>query len=160
MTEATAQGRGRVRRRRDRRGRGLRGRLAPAELPISLTRAEQFDELVYEAVEHLERRWSDELSGVEFAVEDVPAPVVVLEGGAADPVPLTRLIPPAGSGREARPARIVVYRRPLEARASDREDLAELVLDVIVHEVAQLLGVPLDVIDPEGHGGVEPEDDE
>jgi predicted Zn-dependent protease with MMP-like domain len=57
----------------------------------------------------------------------------------------------------------VLYRRPLEARAVDREDLAELVLDVIVHEVAHLLDVEPEVIDPEGHGHTDhgfDEDDE
>src|SRR3712207_57962 len=58
--------------RRDRHGRGLRGRLVPAEVPLSRSRAEQFDDLVLDAVEDLERRWEKELAGVEFAVEDVP----------------------------------------------------------------------------------------
>jgi predicted Zn-dependent protease with MMP-like domain len=123
-----------------------------------MTRAERFDELVFDAVEHLDQRWSEELSSVEFAVEEVPTPsdtIVLDDTDVLDPeevIPLSRLVPPAGTGRDARPARIVVYRRPLEARATDREDLGDLVLDVIIHEVARLLGVEPDVIDPEGHG--------
>jgi predicted Zn-dependent protease with MMP-like domain len=35
----------------------------------------------------------------------------------------------------------VLYRRPLEFRAFDREDLADLIHDVIVEQVANLLGV-------------------
>src|SRR4051812_15286177 len=58
--------------RRDRHGRGLRGRLVPAEVPLARSRAEQFDDLVLDAVEDIERRWERELAGVEFAVEDVP----------------------------------------------------------------------------------------
>jgi predicted Zn-dependent protease with MMP-like domain len=50
-----------------------------------------------------------------------------------------------------------VYRRPLEARAQDMDDLAELVLDVIIHEVADMLGVDPAVVDPEGHGWGEEE---
>jgi predicted Zn-dependent protease with MMP-like domain len=42
----------------------------------------------------------------------------------------------------------VVYRRPLEARASDRADLGELIHEVVVDQVAQLLGLDPDVIDP------------
>jgi predicted Zn-dependent protease with MMP-like domain len=132
--------------------------LVPPELPLHLTRAERFDELVFDAVEHLDQRWSEELSSVEFAVEEVPIPsdTIVLDGADVlepdEVIPLSRLVPPSGTGRDARPARIVVYRRPLEARATDREDLGELVLDVIIHEVARLLGVEPDVIDPEGHG--------
>ncbi|MGZ4665235.1 MAG: metallopeptidase family protein [Frankiaceae bacterium] len=148
----------RARRGRDRRGRGLRGRLAPPGVPISRTRSEQFDDLVLDAVEHLEQRWADELEGVEFAVEDVPDNSEQLDAEdvyLSDAVPLARLIAASGSGRAATPPRIVVYRRPIEARAPDREDAADLVLDVLVHEVARLLDVEPEVIDPEGHGGVD-----
>jgi predicted Zn-dependent protease with MMP-like domain len=145
---ATPAGRGR--RRRDRRGRGLRGILIPTDVPAYRTRGERFDDLVLEAVEHLDQRWSTELSDVEFAVEDVP-PVPTVPH-PTEPVPLAYHQPAAGRGRAATPHRIVVYRRPLEARAIDADDLAELVLDVIIHKVADMLGVEPDVIDPEGHG--------
>jgi predicted Zn-dependent protease with MMP-like domain len=42
----------------------------------------------------------------------------------------------------------VVYRRPLEARALDREDLGDLVRDVVVEQVAHLLGKDPDEVDP------------
>ena len=142
---------------RDRRGRGLRGRLVPPSVPLSRTRAQQFDDLVLDAVEHLEGRWARELDGVEFAVEEVPyvdhtSPdeVVygtdVLEDGS---VPLARVIPPGqdGEGRQT-PPRIVVYRRPLEVRAADRLDLADLVHDVVVEQVATLLGLDPEEVDP------------
>jgi predicted Zn-dependent protease with MMP-like domain len=136
-----------ARRRRDRRGRGMRGTLFPPDVPAYSTRGERFDDLVLDAVEHLDLRWSDQLAGVEFAVEDVP-PISVTD----DIVPLASYQPPTGRGRSATPRRIVVYRRPLEARAVDTEELAELVLDAIIHEVADMLGVDPAVIDPEGHG--------
>ena len=133
------------------------GREVP--VPLSQTRGERFDDLVLDAVEHLEERWGRQLEGVEFAVEDVPA--VPLEDGAvydegviADEtaggaVPLGRLLGPAVDERgQASPARIVVYRRPLEARAVDRIDLADLVHDVVVDQVARLLGMDPDEIDP------------
>lgn len=109
-----------------------------------------FDELVLDAVEHLEARWGDQLSDVEFAVEAVPPDDEPSADG--DPVALARLdLADATAPGGALPARIVVYRRPLEARGRDTEDLADLVLDVLVHEVARLLGLSPEVIDPEGH---------
>ena len=120
-------------------------------MPITRTSAERFDELVLDAVEHLEHRWAEQLAAVEFAVEPVPPDEEPSPDG--DPVSLSRLEPAAVGTRgvPARAARIVLYRRPLEARAQDRDDLGELVLDVLIHDLARLLGVTPEVIDPEGH---------
>ena len=140
-------------RRRDSRGRGLRGTLTPQDVPLYRSRAQRFDDLVLEAVTQLEPRWEAELSTVEFAVEEIPAPGVSADG--PDPVPLARLDPAsAADGGPRRPARIVLYRRPLLARADDEEDLGELVLDVVVEEFARLLGLDPQAVDP-GY----PEDD-
>jgi predicted Zn-dependent protease with MMP-like domain len=128
--------------RRDRHGRGLRGRLVPANVPLSRTKAEIFDDLVLDTVEALEHRFANELSGVEFAVEDVPPDLNVYDSDVLEDgeVPLARLLP-GGPGRHKVPPRIVLYRRPLEFRALDRDDLADLVHDVIIEQVANLLGV-------------------
>ncbi|HEY5553523.1 MAG TPA: metallopeptidase family protein [Cellulomonas sp.] len=135
-------------RRRDRRGRGPRGPLLPATVPAYRSRARRFDELVLGAVDGLEKQWSRQLEGTEFAVEDVPPsnPAPWERGG----VPLGRYFP-ADAGL---PARIVVYRRPLETRALDHDDLADLVHDVVVEQVAHLLGRSPDDVDPgysDGH---------
>ena len=133
-------------RRRDRRGRGIRGPLLPPGTPGHRTRAERFDDLVLEALETLERRWSAQLAGTEFAVEDVPPsdPAPWESGGVA----LGRCFP-AESGQ---PARVVVYRRPVEARALDAEDMADLVRDVVVEQVAHLLARTPEEIDPHYDG--------
>lgn len=146
----------RPRSRRDRHGRGLRGPLVPAEVPLSRSRAEQFDDLVLDAVEDLERRWERELAGVEFAVEDVPwvdhtsPDDVVLDSDVLDDasVPLARVLPAHREDGRDVPPRIIVYRRPLELRAGDRDDLADLVRDVVVDQVAVLLGRDPEEIDP------------
>jgi predicted Zn-dependent protease with MMP-like domain len=128
--------------RRDRHGRGLRGRLAPSHLPISRSRSERFDDLVLDAVDRLESRWGTQLDGVEFAVEEVPPPDAAV--WSADLVPLARLFPVIGE----LPARIVLYRRPLEARATGREELRSIVHDVVVEEIAELLGLEPEMVDP------------
>jgi predicted Zn-dependent protease with MMP-like domain len=140
--------------RRDRHGRGLRGPLYPASLPAAASRAERFDALVLDALEPIEARWRDQLTKLDVAVDDVPevrrgarAPLTegVLHDGA---VPLSRLVP-AGVDRAGLPtrARIVLYRRPLEARAKDPAELAELVHDVLVEQIAGYLGIEPDVIE-------------
>jgi predicted Zn-dependent protease with MMP-like domain len=128
----------------------MRGTLTPQDVPMYRSRAQRFDDLVLEAVAQLEPRWQAELAGVEFAVEEIPA--TDAEDGDPEPVPLARLDPAAGGTGDPRqppqPARIVVYRRPLMARADDEDDLSELVLDVVVEEFARLLGVDPQAVDP------------
>jgi predicted Zn-dependent protease with MMP-like domain len=145
-------------RRRDRHGRGARGILAPPGVPVYRTRAQRFDDLVLQAVARLEPRWEAHLAGVEFAVEEIPP----VGDAAAGPVPLSRLesgtsrtaggFPPSGTdvsaGAGFRPPRIVVYRRPLVARADGDDDLGELVFEVLVEEFARLLGINPEDVDP------------
>lgn len=134
---------------RDRRGRGARGPLAPAHVPLVESPSRRFDNLVLDAVEHVEERWRDQLRGVDFAVEEVPptdTPPNVDDEIESAGVPLARLLGPLGRD----PARIVLYRRPLELRAIDREDLEDLVHDIVVEEVAHFLGLAPEIIDPDG----------
>ena len=107
-------------------------------MPLYRSRAQQFDDLVLDAVARLEPRWESELSGIEFAVQEVPDEEI--RGDDLVPVPLARIDPgendphaPAG----ARSPRIVIYRRPLLARAEDEDELSELIFDVVVEEVAE-----------------------
>lgn len=142
--------------RRDRRGRGLRGPLYPSSVPVARSRSQRFDALVLEALEPIEQRWHAELTELDVAVDDVPevhstAPEKVVwdEDVVVDAnVPLARLVP-AGVDRRGLPtrARIVLYRRPLEARARDGQDMADLLHDVLIEQVATYLGLDPDVIE-------------
>lgn len=128
--------------------------LAPRPVPIAHSRGDAFDAMVLHAVDHLQPRLAEQLAHVEFAVEDVPD---VSHRGPGDfdfdedilddnAVPLSRLYRNGVAGISA-PV-IVVYRRPLESRASQSEDLADLVHDVVVEQLARLLGRSTDEIDP------------
>ncbi|MFC4049381.1 MULTISPECIES: metallopeptidase family protein [Actinomadura] len=127
-------------RRRDRHGRGVRGPLTPPQAPVSRTRAERFDDLVDDEVRRLGRRWGRELAKVRFTVEDVPGVEPWFEG----PVPLGQTVPGEGD----RPVRITVFRRPVEARAKGETELARLIRDLLVEEVADLLGLSPESVDP------------
>lgn len=134
-------------RRRDRRGRGLRGPLLPDSLPAARSRAEAFDELVLDSLDRLSLRWSAELAEIEVVVEDVPAVGPGDEDARSreDGVALARSEPATGD----RPARIVVHRRPVESRAKGLRAREDLVHDVVVDAVADLLGLAPEVVDPE-----------
>ena len=152
-----ARGARRARRRgRDRRGRGVRGQLYPPNTPAARSRAERFDAAVLDTLEPIEHRWHDQLTQLDIAVDDVPEVVqtstdevhwgddVVQDGN----VPLAKLVPAGvdGKGLPTR-ARIVLYRRPLEARAAHGADLADLLHDVLVEQVASYLGRDPDTVD-------------
>ena len=152
-----AMSRGARRRRgvhRDRHGRGLRGPLFPSTVPAASSRAEKFDALVLDALEPIEARWRHDLTELDVAVDEVPEvhmeiPPTQIDGVLLDGrVPLSRLVPP-GVDRDGLPtrARIVLYRRPLEARATDPAELSELVHDVLVEQIANYLGVEPDIIE-------------
>jgi predicted Zn-dependent protease with MMP-like domain len=126
--------------RRDRHGRGVRGPLAPTGSPLARSRSERFDQLFVDVVERLNRRWRDRLATVEFAVEDVPS----MDDWTRDWVPLARTFAAVG----ALPTRVVVYRRPVETRATAGRQQQQLVGDVVAEQVAELLGVEPDEVDP------------
>ncbi len=144
-----AEVRRQARRRRDRRGRGLRGRLVPPQLPLSRRPTEQFDDLVLDAVEHLDSRWREQLAALQFAVEDVPPPELLVDEHGQPAVPLAKLIGAVADKKgQIHPPRVVIFRRPIEARARGAIDLAGLVHDVVVEEVSRYLGLDPDVVDP------------
>lgn len=146
----------RLRRHRDRRGRGVRGVLYPTTLPAARSRSERFDATVLGALEPIDERWHAQLQRLDVAVDDVPEvtdsdPTTVEWGSDVvedGKVPLARLVP-AGVDRQGLPtrARIVLYRRPLESRAHGGADLADLVHEVLVEQVAAFLGVDPDTVD-------------
>jgi predicted Zn-dependent protease with MMP-like domain len=135
----------------------MRGPLLPPSVPGWRSRAERFDMAVLEAYEPIERRWADRLSALDLAVDEIPRiapkdpdsvqwpPEVVADG----PIALARLIPAGVDVRgNATRARMVLFRRPIERRAKDTDELAELLHEVLVAQVATFLGVEPSVIDP------------
>lgn len=136
------------RRTRDRRGRGMRG---PAVLPPTLgtpfgpTPHERFDRLVLDIVTEVDERWHSRLGLVEYAVEDAP---VLPDDWGDETVPLSSLV----RGRSGAPTRLVLFRRPIEHRCLTRFDLEAMVLTIVVEQVAELLGLPPEDVDPR-YGG-------
>ncbi len=132
-------------RNRDRHGRGMRGPVAPPQVPLAISRADTFDSLVHESAERLRRRLP-QLAGVDFAVQEVPwlSRGELADAAAADFVPLGGVVPAS----DGRPDRIVVYRRPVELRSRDRDECARLVHEVVVEQAAELLGLAPESVDP------------
>ncbi len=130
--------------RRDRRGRGFRGPVAlpgpltPGGVPGGWDRRAQFDTAVLGAVARLRPRHAAALEQLDVAVEDVP----VLPRRWRDDVPLGTVVPDRD-----RP-RVVLFRKPVEHRVESRADLDDLVLSVLVDQLATLWGCEPDDLDP------------
>jgi hypothetical protein len=120
-------------RRRDRRGRGVRGPLAPKAVPVSRSRATQFDDQVLVAWDRLVAV-RPELGFIEIAVSDVPEP----------DNPCLAHFDPADAGL---PARITVYRWALELRADSPATLHGLIADVLAEQAAAFLALDPAVLD-------------
>ena len=102
-------------------------------VPAMRSRRDAFDDYVLDAAARLEATCGRAFPAVEFAVEDVPRGPAPWDHRE---VPLGRLFLATAS----RPARIVVYRRPVETRVGGRRDVAALVADIVTEQVAGLLG--------------------
>ncbi|MBF4161857.1 metallopeptidase family protein [Nocardioides sp. CBS4Y-1] len=109
--------------------------------PVLRGRRERFDDVVVDLVGDLERRWSDRLGLMEYAVEDTPQ---IPDDWDDDTVPLASLV----RGGGGHPNRLVLFRRPIEHRAEGRDELEALVLTVLVEQVAELLGIDASEVDP------------
>ena len=113
--------------------------------PELRSRRERFDQLVLDVVTEIDVRWQDRLGLVEYAVEDAP---LIPDDWSTTTVPLSSLV----RGTGAKPTRLVLFRRPIEHRAETRDDLEALVLTVVVEQVAELLGIDAEQVDPRYRG--------
>ncbi|MCB0896476.1 MAG: metallopeptidase family protein [Nocardioides sp.] len=109
--------------------------------PELRTARERFDDLALGIVTEVDARWQDKLGLVEYAVEDTPQ---LPDDWTPGTVPLSSLV--RGTGSE--PTRLVLFRRPIEHRCDTREDLEAMVLTVVVEQVAELLGIEAEEVDP------------
>ncbi len=107
---------------------------------------ERFEELVRSAVEALPEQFQEQLSNVEFHVEDRPGPELLQRAGVRSGtllglytgVPVTR----RGQGYNmALPDRILIFKEPIESLCRDDEAVAKRVAQVVRHEVAHYFGI-------------------
>jgi predicted Zn-dependent protease with MMP-like domain len=128
-----------------------RPRLTLPEVQPAGTGESTFMRLVEAAVESIPAEFRKRLENLEFVVEEIPrgdeVPGEGIPLGLYQGVPLTE----RGSGYYGSlPDRIVIFRRPIEARARSDMALAALVREVVLHEVAHYFGIDDDRLDELG----------
>lgn len=112
-------------------------------LPRYRTRSGMFDDLVVAQMRRLATAWPQYMHAVQIAVEDVPP---------SSPTPWEdnpRVCSQSFPAELSMPARIVLYRMPLQSRAVNRLDLQFAIRDELVMRLAEIFGRRPDEIDPE-----------
>ena len=139
----------------DRHARHRRRPADPRRRPVEgyrPTGALRFDRVVGDALRSLPPPLLEHIRRVEVHITYLPP---TAPPGAAAEVPLGRYQTAETArwrrGAANRPVdRLVLYRRPLEARARSRAELVALVREVVVHELAHHLGIDDDGIEDLG----------
>jgi zinicin-like metallopeptidase len=141
-------------RRRDRHGRGVRGPIAApnpftgAPVPVRgrVRGIDFFAESLRSSVARTVTACPQAMIGVDVGFEEVPSN---LNGWHAERVPLAAAIP----ARAGNNAQVVLFRRPLEHRATTRAELRTLIHRALVEQLSALTGISLDDLDPSGRSG-------
>lgn len=113
----------------------------------------RFERLVDDALGTLPDELLEHLDNVQLTVEDLPPADPIGEGeelllGLYQGVPRTARDLDGGQ----LPDRITLFRRPLEARATTKRELADIVRETVVHEIAHHFGIDDDRLDELGWG--------
>ncbi len=104
-----------------------------------------FEKLVEKSLERLPKRFKGKLRNIIVEVEDFPSrelleDMEITSGtlfGLYQGVPLTEREWNFGN---ALPDRIVIYQKPIERAASNPEEMEEIVVDTVMHEVGHYFG--------------------
>ncbi len=120
--------------------------LTGAPLPVRYPArgAEFFTSCIRASVARISRTCPRALAGVDIGFEDVPT----LTAGWYDQAPLAAAV----SARPGHNGQVVLYRRPLEHRATSRKELATLVHRTVVEQLSALTGIEAAEIDPPAAG--------
>jgi len=111
--------------------------------------AEEFDKLVVDELDLLPDEMVDGLDNVVFVTEDRPEDGALDVLGLYDGVDITRR---DNYGFGELPDRIILYREPLLAVASDLEELKDQIHVTLVHEIAHFYGIDDDELHDLGWG--------
>ena len=105
----------------------------------------KFEQLVGRSLQRLPKKFLDALQNITIEVEDEPEDEILEDMGIEDGalyglyqgVPITEREWNFGN---VLPDRIVIYQGPIERDAANDEEIEEIVLDTVVHEIGHYFG--------------------
>jgi predicted Zn-dependent protease with MMP-like domain len=99
-----------------------------------------FFQCVTDAIDAIEEAVPDALHQLDIGVEEVPDVTSLWSRH----MPLAA----ASDADETHLTQIIVYRRPIEFRAADRDQLRQLVFAALVEQVSSVTGLSVSTLDP------------
>jgi predicted Zn-dependent protease with MMP-like domain len=108
---------------------------------------EEFEGLVAEAISSLPENFKEKMENIAIAIEDFPSQELLIEMKIKSPYSLLGLyrgVPYPRRGiwyRNVLPDKIVIFKKPIEVRCRNREDIKESVRRVVIHEIGHYFGL-------------------
>jgi len=108
---------------------------------------EEFEELVTEAISSLPKKFKEKMENIVVVIEDLPSRELLMEMKIKSPYGLLGLyrgIPYPRRGiwyRNVMPDKIIIFKKPIEVRCKNKEEIKESVRRVVIHEIGHYFGL-------------------
>ena len=108
---------------------------------------EEFEELVTEAISTLPEKFRERMENIVVVVESLPSQELLREMKIKSPYGLLGLyrgVPYTRRGiwyRNVMPDKIIIFKKPIEVRCRNKEDIRESVRKVVIHEIGHYFGL-------------------
>ena len=108
---------------------------------------EEFEELVTEAISSLPKKFKEKMENIVVVIESLPSQELLREMKIKSPYGLLGLyrgIPYPRRGiwyRNVMPDKIIIFKKPIEVRCRNKEEIKESVRRVVVHEIGHYFGL-------------------
>jgi len=108
---------------------------------------EEFEGLVAEAINSLPENFKEKMENIAIAIEDLPSQELLIEMKIKSPYGLLGLyrgVPYPRRGiwyRNVLPDKIIIFKKSIEVRCRNREDIKESVRRVVIHEIGHYFGL-------------------
>jgi len=108
---------------------------------------EEFEELVTEAISTLPEKFRERMENIVVVIESLPSRELLMEMKIKSPYGLLGLyrgVPYPRRGiwyRNVMPDKIIIFKKPIEVRCRNKEEIKESVRRVVIHEIGHYFGL-------------------
>ena len=108
---------------------------------------EEFEELVTEAISSLPEKFKEKMENIVIVIENLPSRELLVEMKIKSPYGLLGLyrgIPYPKRGiwyRNVMPDKIIIFKKPIEVRCKNNEEIKKSVRRVVIHEIGHYFGL-------------------